>query len=95
MCECMCLGTPTVFVPQHQEQARNAAHFAEKGGLLLASLPQNEDFTSRLGELIAKVLTDKLTRRKLSRSGAELVDGLGVSRLRQVLETENFGAKKK
>ncbi len=95
MCECMCLGTPTVFVPQHQEQARNAARFAERGGLLLAPLPQDEDFTPRLEELITKVLTDERTRRKLSRSGAELVDGLGVSRLRQVLETENFRAKKK
>ncbi len=90
MCECMCLGLPMIFVPQHEEQAVNAGHFADRGGLLLAPLPQDADFTPRLEELIDKVLTDKRTRRELSRAGAELVDGLGIARLLLVLESDRF-----
>lgn len=90
MCECMCLGLATVFVPQHEEQAVNAGHFADRGGLLLAPLPQDADFTPRLEESIDKVLTDKTTRRELSRTGAGLVDGLGIARMLLVLESDRI-----
>jgi len=83
--ECLCLGLPTVFVPQHEEQAANAGHAAEKGGLLLAHPPREADFTPRLESLIDRLLTDEQARRELSRAGSRLVDGLGLARLRQVM----------
>ncbi|MBN2289547.1 MAG: hypothetical protein JXQ83_09470 [Candidatus Glassbacteria bacterium] len=86
MCECMCLGLPTLFVPQHGEQAVNARHFADRGGLLLAGTPDRPGFMARLEKLTGKLLTDTRTRRELSRTGSRLVDGLGVERLKKALE---------
>jgi spore coat polysaccharide biosynthesis predicted glycosyltransferase SpsG len=86
MCECMCLGIPTVFVPQHREQFANARRLADRGGILLAELPDNEGFYSSLEELIDKLLTDRETRTELSGAGSEIVDGQGISRLEKQIK---------
>jgi spore coat polysaccharide biosynthesis predicted glycosyltransferase SpsG len=81
MFESLCMGVPTVVVPQHEEQHRNASRLAARDALLLAPPPSREGAGKKLNEIIAAILADPDKRKKMAAAGIAIVDGSAVERL--------------
>ncbi|HUU29316.1 MAG TPA: glycosyltransferase [archaeon] len=92
MSESLCLGVPTVVVPQHEEQFTNAGQFASKGALLLTPPPSDPDFRIALEVVTGEALKEKGLRGSISQAGWSLVDGKGVQRLKNVFNLSKIEA---
>jgi len=87
MSECLCLGVPTVVLPQHEEQFINAARFASQGALLVTPPPNDLDFRIAIEVVVEGVFGEKGLRESIARTGWSLVDGRGIQRLKKVLSS--------
>lgn len=94
MFESLCLGVPTIVVPQNKEQHRNAFKLAKKKALLLTDLSAGHEPDQSLSRALDLALTDMQTRESLSIRGSSLVDGLGTERLGMALGLGGKTAKK-
>ena len=85
MLESLCLGVPTVVVPQHEEQYYNAAKLTSLGALLLTPPPDDSTFRVGLEVVLNEVFENAKLRASLSARGWETVDGGGLERFRELL----------
>ena len=85
MLESLCLGIPTVVVPQHEEQYYNAAKLTSLGALLLTPPPADSTFRVGLEVVLNEVFENAKLRARLSARGWETVDGGGLERFRELL----------
>lgn len=80
--ELLARGTPTIGIPQSDNQVPVANALAEHGALRALRLG---DSTDRIGEELAKVVNDTSLRQSLQRAGLDLVDGRGTERVCEVI----------
>lgn len=92
MFESLCLGVPTVVVPQHEEQYSNAAKLVSQEALLLTPPPEDEAFGIGLEVVLEELLHDGNLRLRLSRKGCSMVDGGGLERLKQAMVNTDMKA---
>lgn len=81
MLESLCLGIPTLVVPQNREQYVNAARFAVRAAVSIVPPPGETDQPERIYRALDQLFDDPVCRVGLSRSAAALVDGGGMERL--------------
>ncbi len=86
MFEALSMGAATVVVPQHEEQYTNASRLAHRDALLVVPPPAEENSLLGLELTAREVIENESLRGKLAASGAALVDGQGVKRLRNKLQ---------
>ena len=91
MFESLCLARPTVVVPQHEEQFRNAARLASRGALLLTPPPADPSFAIALEVVLNEMLQDEELRAGLSCRAWSTVDGRGLERLKLALASLTAG----
>ena len=81
MFESLCLGVPTVVVPQHEEQYLNASRLARHGTIIVAPPPGDEEAAVGLEVVVRETCADSALRSSIGAAGFPLVDGLGMERL--------------
>ena len=85
MGEMACVGTPALVIGQVPHEVDNAGRFAERGAVVNLGLGR-ELAEDRLRESIAGLIASRKKREELSRSGRELIDGLGLDRFVDSIE---------
>jgi spore coat polysaccharide biosynthesis predicted glycosyltransferase SpsG len=82
--ELLALGTPTIGIPQADNQLPIAEALSNRGAMI--HLPRNR--TGELAEAIDYLITDTEKRYSLREQGRELIDGQGTERTYQALLEE-------
>lgn len=85
--ELLALGTPTIGIPQADNQIPIAEALSDRGAMMHLSQPG----LANLGDAVEQLITDTEYRRSLRESGRELVDGDGVKRVYQALVDQTEG----
>jgi UDP-2,4-diacetamido-2,4,6-trideoxy-beta-L-altropyranose hydrolase len=81
----MCLlGLPAIVFVVAENQRSVAEHLAKIGAAIIVGEAESADISS-LGRITVELLEDPDHRRRMSRAGSQLVDGLGGERVRAVL----------
>ena len=90
MLESLCLGVPTVVVPQNEEQRLNSEEFARRGAVLVGPLPDEPGYGEKLAGLVKKILEDGDLYLRLASKGINLIDGLGAKRITEIIRNIEF-----
>ena len=85
MLESLCLGLPTVVVPQNEEQRSNSQEFADRGAVILGPMPTETGYREKLSALVNIILQDRNLYLELASRGINLIDGLGAKRVSEII----------
>jgi UDP-2,4-diacetamido-2,4,6-trideoxy-beta-L-altropyranose hydrolase len=85
--ELLALGTPTIGIPQADNQVPIAETLADRGSMVHLPSPQLAD----LGDAVERLIEETEHRRALRKTGRRLVDGNGVKRVYQALAAGEGG----
>ena len=90
MLESLCLGVPTVVVPQNEEQKVNSEEFARRGAVIVGPLPEETGYFAKLAGQVKKILEDSDLYLSLASKGINLIDGLGANRVSEIIRNIEF-----
>lgn len=80
MMEAACIGIPSVVVPRTAAERMFARDFASAGAAIVVD-PGSHFSARRVAAAVEILMTQSLTRRKMSRAGRSLIDGRGADRV--------------
>lgn len=86
MFELACVGTPAVVLCQVEHEVRNAEFFVERGAVRCLGLGGECD-SEAIAEALRALVDDVDARRAMSEAGKRIVDGRGLSRVVEAVET--------
>lgn len=85
MMELLCIGCPTVVIPQNDDEMRLAKSISEEGAILLLG-KEDTDCSGR--EKVEELILDPALRKKMVEKGKNIFDGKGKDRIRQFILKE-------
>jgi len=84
MMELACLGTPAIILPQNENEARFADHFARHGAVRNLGLADKVT-VEKVREAIIELAGDQAARQRMSIAEKRLVDGRGRERIAELI----------
>ena len=86
MFEALCLGVPTVVIAENKAQSKNARKMEKKGAVVYLGVG-NKISVKKIMRKVTSLVDDFDHRDKLSNAGKETIDGKGIFRALEQIES--------